>query len=37
MRQFDIFYWKPPDWKEAHPAVVVSPIPTARARNWMWK
>ncbi|MCX6925299.1 MAG: type II toxin-antitoxin system PemK/MazF family toxin [Verrucomicrobia bacterium] len=24
MKQFDIFYWKPPEWKEAHPAVVVS-------------
>jgi mRNA-degrading endonuclease toxin of MazEF toxin-antitoxin module len=24
MRQFDIFYWKPPDWLEPHPAVVVS-------------
>ena len=24
MKQFDIFYWKPPHWKEPHPAVVVS-------------
>jgi hypothetical protein len=24
MREFDIFYWKPPDWKDPHPAVVVS-------------
>jgi mRNA-degrading endonuclease toxin of MazEF toxin-antitoxin module len=24
VKQFDIFYWKPPHWKEAHPAVVVS-------------
>jgi len=24
MRQFDIFYWKPPEWIEAHPAVIVS-------------
>jgi mRNA-degrading endonuclease toxin of MazEF toxin-antitoxin module len=24
VKQFDIFYWKPPEWKEAHPAVVVS-------------
>jgi mRNA-degrading endonuclease toxin of MazEF toxin-antitoxin module len=24
MNQFDIFYWKAPDWKEPHPAVVVS-------------
>jgi mRNA-degrading endonuclease toxin of MazEF toxin-antitoxin module len=24
VKQFDIFYWKPPAWKEAHPAVVVS-------------
>jgi hypothetical protein len=23
VKQFDIFYWKPPEWKEAHPAVVV--------------
>jgi mRNA-degrading endonuclease toxin of MazEF toxin-antitoxin module len=24
MKQFDIFYWKPSEWKDAHPAVVVS-------------
>jgi mRNA-degrading endonuclease toxin of MazEF toxin-antitoxin module len=24
MRQFDIFYWKPPNWTEEYPAVVVS-------------
>ena len=24
MKQSDIFYWKPPEWKEVHPAVVVS-------------
>lgn len=24
MRQFDIFYWQPPGWKEPHPCVVVS-------------
>ena len=24
MNQFDIFYWKPPDWKDGHPVVVVS-------------
>jgi mRNA-degrading endonuclease toxin of MazEF toxin-antitoxin module len=34
MRQFDILYWKPPDWKEAHPAVVVSrPDRTGRKRD----
>ena len=24
MKQFDIVYWKPPGWPEAHPVVVVS-------------
>ena len=24
MKQFDIFYWKPPNWQDAHPVVVVS-------------
>ena len=24
MSPFEIYYWKPPDWKEAHPCVIVS-------------
>ena len=24
MKQYDIFCWKPPEWNEVHPAVVVS-------------
>ncbi len=24
MKPFDIFSWEPPDWKEPHPAVIVS-------------
>jgi hypothetical protein len=29
MKQFGIFYWKPPAWKEAHPAVA-----TIAAHGW---
>jgi mRNA-degrading endonuclease toxin of MazEF toxin-antitoxin module len=24
MKPFEIYYWQPPDWNEAHPCVVVS-------------
>jgi mRNA-degrading endonuclease toxin of MazEF toxin-antitoxin module len=32
VNQFDIFYWKPPAWKKAHPAVVVSHADRAARR-----
>ena len=33
MRQFDIFYWQPRGWPEAHPCVVVSHSDRANRKN----
>jgi len=33
MSPFEIFYWQPPDWPEAHPCVIVSHPDRASRKN----